>query len=105
MSNDALRDVLHDEIDHAEEMRNRAEALVRKVFKNNFAMVMNEVDDPTRGLEILAAMVEDELTDLSTETFKTSAELAGRRSAAASSQEADPGSGDQDAEGVLGSSG
>jgi len=72
-------DQLHDEVDTLEEMRERAKGLVISAIRDNLRAALDETGDIGAALVLLAIKAEDDLTDLTTETFKRFAELAQER--------------------------
>jgi len=66
MPDDSLVTALHDEIDGEEDLHEKARKIVEaKAMK--LVSVLDNVEDVEDGLAALAAAVEDELTDLTTE--------------------------------------
>lgn len=66
MPDDRLVEALHDEIDGEEELQERA----RFIAENKGAKlveVLGKVDDIEEALAVIAAAIEDDLTDLTTE--------------------------------------
>ena len=61
-----LIELLHDEVDGEEALASRARTVV-EAKRQQFLKVLDKVDDFEDALGILAALVEDDITDLSSE--------------------------------------
>ena len=61
---------LHNEIDRLEEIRNRAKETARKAVVDNLRPALEASgQDIAKAMILLAQIVEDEITDLTTEAF------------------------------------
>lgn len=77
-----MHNQLHDEIDQLEEFRGQARALVERVISENLAAALMEAGDDIGGaMAILAGLVEEELTDLTTTAFGAGVKFAKQRRA------------------------
>lgn len=85
MNHTALANMLHDEIDASEAARQRVAEIAERVIRQNMAMAMQSSNSMAQAFELLASLVEDEITDPTTEHFQEIAELAKRRALAAHS--------------------
>lgn len=74
-----IRDQLHDVIDFVEGARNSTAELVKKIIQDNLEQALEKTGDIEAAMQMLAQEVEEELTDVTTEVFQTSAELAKAR--------------------------
>lgn len=74
-----LREALHDEIDSIESVRNRVAEIVDEVVSKNITRALNETETAEEALEFLAALVEDEMTDITTAEFQAGVTRALRR--------------------------
>lgn len=74
-----FRDLLHDQIDSQEEFRIKARLIIESL-RGELAGIVAETGDTEHALEIIAAMAEDELADLTTDAVHASAEFAMKRS-------------------------
>lgn len=73
-----LRDALHDQIDHQEEIREKALQAV-DVLRERLTEAVAETGDFMEALELVALELEDALDDLTTEAVKKAAALGARR--------------------------
>lgn len=67
---------LHDEVDYREDLRDRAREIVARVIKDKFDQVFDSAKEFGPALTILAALIENELADITTEAVKMGAKLA-----------------------------
>jgi hypothetical protein len=79
-----MLDRIHDEIDAREELREKAKALAESVVRKNLDAAINDEElnpdhDIPRALEILAAMLANELADLTSEAVRSGFLLARNR--------------------------
>jgi hypothetical protein len=75
----AIRDMLHDAIDFQETQKNKAAEIVYRIVKDKLAEALNETPDIESALLYLAEKIDEELTELTTETFQGMAEMAEER--------------------------
>jgi hypothetical protein len=72
-----MRDALHDKVDAREKLVNETTASVERIVRQGFADVFEGAGgDIRKTMEALAVLVEDELTDLTTEAVKMGADGA-----------------------------
>lgn len=64
-----LVELLHDEVDGEESLAEKARAVVEEK-RDKLLTMLDKVDDVEEALEILAALVEDDLTDLTSEAVR-----------------------------------
>lgn len=76
----ALTDLLHDDIDARESVRNDIADRVYGIVRANLEKALEETGDIGKAMAVLAEMVEDELTEVTTEEFQRAAKAATERS-------------------------
>ncbi len=77
-----LVEVLHDELDALEDLRERADAVVTEVIEQFMAELLATTGDPAASLGLIAAEVDRRLADLTTEAFKRGVDFAYKRTSA-----------------------
>jgi F0F1-type ATP synthase membrane subunit b/b' len=75
-----FRDILHDEVDAIESLKERARELVQQAIEKVLPDAVDKNDIPT-ALALVADHVEEGLTDLTTEALQLGATFHSKRSA------------------------
>lgn len=70
-----MLNALHDQIDFEEDLRERARVIV-DAMRPEITSLVKETGDTRKAMEMIAAIVADELTELTTEAVQTSARFA-----------------------------
>ena len=74
-----MREQLHSEIDALEDLRERARVITEKVIRDNLRTVLDQTHDIGAAMVLLAKIVENELTELTTEAFRSGVGFAQTR--------------------------